>query len=49
MASGLLILPQQQIERLLASYSRAVARRRRQFYLVLVVLALLAAVAGRYG
>jgi len=49
MASGLLILPQEQIERLLASYGRAVARRRRQFYLVLIALALLAAVAGRYG
>jgi phosphonate transport system permease protein len=49
MASGLLILPQEQIERLLASYARAVAPRRRQFYLVLAVLALLAAVAGRYG
>jgi phosphonate transport system permease protein len=49
MASGLLILPQEQIERLLASYGRAVARRRRQFYLVLAALALLAAVAGRYG
>jgi phosphonate transport system permease protein len=49
MASGLLILPQEQIERLLASYGRAVARRRRQFYFVLAALALLAAVAGRYG
>jgi phosphonate transport system permease protein len=49
MASGLLILPQRQIEPLLASYGRAVARRRRQFYLVLAALALLAAIAGRYG
>lgn len=49
MASGLLILPQEQIERLLAIYARAVARRRRQFYLVLAALALLAAVAGRFG
>jgi phosphonate transport system permease protein len=49
MASGLLSLPQERIDRLLASYGRAVARRRRQFYLVLVALAVLAAVAGRFG
>ena len=49
MASGLLILPQDQIERLLASYARAVARRRRQFYLVLAALALLAGASGRFG
>jgi phosphonate transport system permease protein len=49
MASGLLTLPQERVDRLLATYARAVARRRRQFYLVLVALALLAAIAGRYG
>lgn len=49
MVSGLLTLPQERVDRLLATYARAVARRRRQFYLVLAVLALLAAVAGRYG
>jgi phosphonate transport system permease protein len=49
MASGLLSLPQERVEQLLTVYARAVARRRRQFYLVLAALALLAAVAGRYG
>ncbi|HML12583.1 MAG TPA: phosphonate ABC transporter, permease protein PhnE [Xanthobacteraceae bacterium] len=49
MASGLLSLPQERIERLLAGYGRAVARRRRQFYFVLVALAVLAAVAGHFG
>jgi phosphonate transport system permease protein len=49
MASGLLSLPQERIDRLLASYGRAVARRRRQFYLALAALALLATLAGRYG
>jgi phosphonate transport system permease protein len=49
MASGLLSLPQERIEQLLATYTRAVARRRRQFYLVLTALVLLAVVAGRYG
>ena len=49
MASGLLSLPQERVDRLLATYTRAVARRRRQFYLVLAALAVLAAVAGRYG
>src|SRR5262249_1858505 len=49
MASGLLSLPQGRVDKLLATYTRAVARRRRQFYLVLAVLAVLAAVASRYG
>jgi phosphonate transport system permease protein len=49
MASGLLSLPQERVDQLLAAYTRAVARRRRQFYLVLAVLAVLAAVASRYG
>jgi len=49
MASGLLVLPHEQTERLLASYGRAVARRRRQFYFVLAAIALLAAIAGRFG
>jgi phosphonate transport system permease protein len=49
MPSGLLSLPQERIDRLLASYARAVARRRRQFYLVFLALALLALVAARYG
>ncbi|MBV8825394.1 MAG: phosphonate ABC transporter, permease protein PhnE [Bradyrhizobiaceae bacterium] len=49
MVSGLLSLPQERVDQLLATYARAVARRRRQFYLVLAVLALLATVAGRYG
>src|ERR1700693_5276813 len=49
MASGLLSLPQERVERLLASYPRAVARRRREFYLVLAALAALAAVARPFG
>jgi phosphonate transport system permease protein len=49
MASGLLSLPQERVDRLLATYTRAVARRRRQFYIVLAALTVLAAVAGRYG
>jgi phosphonate transport system permease protein len=49
MASGLLSLPPERVDRLLMDYARAVARRRRQFYLVLAALAVLAAVAGRYG
>jgi phosphonate transport system permease protein len=49
MVSGLLSLPQERVDQLLATYARTVARRRRQFYLVLLALALAAAVAGRYG
>ena len=49
MTVGLLRLPQERVERLLASYGSAVARRRRQFYLVLAALALLAVIAGHYG
>ena len=49
MVSGLRTLPQDRVDQLLAAYARAVARRRRQFYLVLAALALLAAVAARYG
>jgi phosphonate transport system permease protein len=49
MSSGLLSLPPERVDRLLAGYARAVARRRRHFYLVLAALAFLAAVAGRTG
>ena len=49
MATGLLSLPPERVERLLAAYARAVARRRRQFYLVLATLAVLAALAAHYG
>jgi len=49
MTAGLLSLPPERVERLLAGYARTVARRRRQFYLVLAALALLAALAGHYG
>jgi phosphonate transport system permease protein len=47
--SGLLSLPQDQIDRLLASYAQAVARRRWRFLLIVAALALLALVAGRFG
>jgi phosphonate transport system permease protein len=49
MTAGLLSLPRERVERLLAGYARSVARRRRQFYLVLAALALLAGLAGHYG
>ena len=49
MPAGLLSLPPERTERLLAGYARTVARRRRYFYLVLAALALLAALAGHYG
>ena len=49
MAAGLLSLPPEHTERLLAIYARAVARRRRQFYLVLAALAGMAALAAHYG
>jgi phosphonate transport system permease protein len=49
MAAGVLSLPQERLERLLAAYGRAVARRRRQFYLLLATLAVLATLAARYG
>ena len=49
MPAGLLSLPPERTDRLLATYARAVARRRRQFYLVVAALALLSVIAGHYG
>lgn len=49
MTSGIASLPQARLELLLAQYQHAVARRRRQSLLVLAILALLIAVAGRIG
>jgi phosphonate transport system permease protein len=49
MSTGLPILPQRQIDQLLANYARDVSRRRRQSLVVVVVLVILIFVAGRYG
>ncbi len=49
MSTGLPTLPRPQLDRLLASYGRDVARRRRQTLAVCAVLAVLVAVAGRYS
>jgi phosphonate transport system permease protein len=49
MTAGLPTLPQQQLDRLLASYGRDVARRRRQSVAVLVAVLVLVLVAGRYS
>jgi phosphonate transport system permease protein len=49
MTSSILSVPQARLEALLASYQREVARRRRQSLLVLVILAILIAMAGRVG
>jgi phosphonate transport system permease protein len=49
MVSGLLSLPQARTEQLLTNYARAVARRRRQFLLVLAAICTLTLIAGRFG
>jgi phosphonate transport system permease protein len=49
MASSMLSVPQARLETLLAGYQREVARRRRQSLLVLAILAILIAIAGRFG
>jgi len=49
MVFGLLNLPQARAERLLVSYARAVARRRRRFLMTLAAICVLAYAAGRFG
>ena len=49
MTSSILSVPQARLEALLAGYQREVARRRRQSLLVLAILAILIAIAGRVG
>jgi phosphonate transport system permease protein len=49
MAAGIPILSPQRFSQLLAGYERAVARRRRQSFAVIGVLAILVVTAGRYG
>ncbi|HEU0218175.1 MAG TPA: phosphonate ABC transporter, permease protein PhnE [Stellaceae bacterium] len=49
MTAGLPTLPQQQIDQLLASYGREVARRRRQYVVGVAVMVVLIAIAARYG
>jgi phosphonate transport system permease protein len=49
MSTGLPTLPEQQLNRLLASYGRDVARRRRQSLAVLGVVMMLVVIAGRYA
>jgi phosphonate transport system permease protein len=49
MTSSILSVPQARLEALLAGYQREVARRRRQSLLVLAILAILIAIAGRFG
>lgn len=49
MTSNLLSVPQARLETLLADYQREVGRRRRQSLLVLAILAILIAIAGRVG
>jgi len=49
MSTGLPVLPEQQLAKLLASYSRDVARRRRNSLVGLVVVAALILVAGRFA
>lgn len=49
MTSSILTVPPARLEVLTADYQREVARRRRQFLLVLAVLAVLIAMAGRFG
>src|SRR5215469_12228586 len=49
MTAGLPTLPQQQIDQLLTSYGREVARRRRQYVVGAVVMFALSAIAARYG
>ena len=49
MASSILTVPQARLEALLADYQREVGRRRRQSLLVLSILVILIAIAGRFG
>ena len=49
MTSSILTVPPARLEVLIADYQREVARRRRQFLLALAVLAVLIAIAGRFG
>ena len=49
MISSLLSVPPARLEALLADYQREVARRRRQSLLVLAIIAILVAIAGRVG
>jgi phosphonate transport system permease protein len=49
MSTGLPTLPAQRLDQLLANYGRDVARRRRQSFAVIAVLAILVVTAGRYG
>jgi phosphonate transport system permease protein len=49
MPAGIPSLPQHQLDRLLANYGREVARRRRRWLTVLLVLAALILLSGRYG
>ena len=49
MTSSLLSIPPARLEVLLADYQREVGRRRRQSLLVLAILAILMAIAGRFG
>ena len=49
MASSILSVPQARLEVLLADYQREVSRRRRQSLLVLAILVILIAIAGRFG
>jgi phosphonate transport system permease protein len=49
MTSSILSVPQARLEVLLADYQREVGRRRRQSLLVLAILAILIAIAGRFG
>jgi phosphonate transport system permease protein len=49
MTSSILSVPQARLEVLLADYQREVGRRRRQSLLVLAILAILVAIAGRFG
>lgn len=49
MTSSILSVPQARLEALLADYQREVGRRRRQSLLVLAIIAILIAIAGRFG
>jgi phosphonate transport system permease protein len=49
MTSSILSVPQARLEVLLADYQREVGRRRRQSLLVLAILAILVAIAARFG
>ena len=49
MATSLLSVSPARLEALLADYQRVVGRRRRQSLLVLAILAILIAIAGRFG